>query len=59
MKLYDLIGKSDAVFNHNLIVYRSNRFHAPLLGEGRASQDPRRSGRLTANGFITPASNGP
>jgi len=56
MPLYDLIGKSDAVFNR-LIVYRSHVFHAPLLGEGGASQDPR-LGRLTANGFITPLSPG-
>ena len=56
MPLYDLIGKSDAVFNR-LIVYRSHVFHAPLLGDGGASADPRR-GRLTANGFITPVSPG-
>jgi len=56
MDLYDLIGKSDAVFNR-LIIYRSHVFHAPLLGEGGASADPR-SGRLTANGFITPAPRG-
>ncbi len=52
MPLYDLIEKSDAVFNR-LIVYRSHVFHAPLLGEGGASCDPR-LGRLTANGFLTP-----
>ena len=52
MKLYDLTGRSDVVFNR-LIVYRSHMFHAPLLGEGGASQDPGQ-GRLTANGFITP-----
>jgi len=56
MPLYDLIGKSDAVFNR-LIVYRSHVFHAPLLGAGGASKDPR-LGRLTANGFITPVSPG-
>jgi hypothetical protein len=49
---YDLIGRSEAVFNR-LIVYRSHVLHAPLLGSGGASADPR-SGRLTANGFITP-----
>ena len=53
MKLYDLIGRSEAVFNR-LIVYRSTLLHAPLLGEGGASPDPL-SGRLTVNGFITPA----
>ena len=53
MKHYDLIGKTEAVFNR-LIVYRSHVLHAPLLGLGGASADPR-SGRLTANGFITPA----
>lgn len=53
MAQYELIGKSDAVFNR-LIVYRSHIFHAPLLGAGGLSGDPR-LGRLTANGFITPA----
>ena len=54
MPHYDLIGQSDAVFNR-LVVYRSHIFHAPLLGAGGAAADPR-SGRLTANGFITPVS---
>lgn len=51
-KHYELIGKTDAVFNR-LVVYRSHVLHAPLLGLGGASADPR-LGRLTANGFITP-----
>lgn len=53
MQHYDLIGKTEAALNR-LIVYRSHVLHAPLLGLGGASADPR-SGRLTANGFITPA----
>lgn len=53
MQHYDLIGQADIAFNR-LIVYRSHVLHAPLLGSGGASADPR-SGRLTANGFITPA----
>jgi hypothetical protein len=53
MKHYALIGKAEAAFNR-LIVYRSHVLHAPLLGLGGASADPR-SGRLTANGFITPS----
>jgi hypothetical protein len=52
MSHYDLIAKTEAVFNR-LIVYRSHVLHAPLLGPDGASADPR-SGRLTANGFITP-----
>jgi hypothetical protein len=52
MQHYDLTGKVDVAFNR-LIVYRSHVLHAPLLGSGGASPDPRR-GRLTANGFITP-----
>ena len=50
---YQLIGKTEAIFNR-LIVYRSHVLHAPLLGSGGASADPR-FGRLTANGFVTPA----
>lgn len=53
MRHYDLIGQVEATFNR-LIVYRSHVLHAPLLGLGGASAEPR-SGRLTANGFITPA----
>lgn len=52
-KHYELIGKTEAIFNR-LIVYRSHVLHAPLLGSGGASADPR-LGRLTANGFLTPA----
>ncbi len=50
MDHYDLIGRSDAVFNR-LIVYRSHVLHSGLLGEGRLADDPR-TGRLTVNGFI-------
>lgn len=50
MPHYDLIGRSDAVFNR-LIVYRSHVLHSGLLGDGRLSGDPR-TGRLTVNGFI-------
>lgn len=50
---YELIGKSDAVFNR-LIVYRSHVLHAALLADHACSADPT-AGRLTANGFIEAA----
>ena len=54
---YDLIGKAEMAFNR-LIVYRSHVLHTPLLAPEGASADPR-LGRLTANGFITPAGAAP
>lgn len=53
MPHYELVGSAEPAFNR-LIVYRSHVLHAPLLDPAGASADPRQ-GRLTANGFITPA----